>query len=951
MKFKKTIIASVLSLSMLVMPACDIIGGEEAPKYSVDLVLNGGSVDDNVTSYTEGKSVTLPVPSRENFDFVGWYINSDVTGETVSSISSTDTGNKTFYAKWSPKTYTVTLNNNGGTVAEDLTSYVYLTGATLPAIEKTGYTFGGWFANENCTGDAVTAISSTDTGNKNYYAKWTANPYDVTLVLNGGTINKNITSYTYGTRTELGEPARKGYRFLGWYAEENFDGDRITEIKATDSGKKTFYAKWEEAYGNVTLHDNGGTISGNLTQYQEGFGATLPDVTKDYYTFDGWYDNAEFNGEAYTKIPETSTGAVEYWAKLTANKFNVTLNLDGGKSSGLTEYTYGVGATLPTATKQGYKFLGWYTQASGGTKVESITASEHADKTFYAHWEEIISTDIEISACAGYAEGIYVEFPKVKDVSDSAYSVEYKKHSDGDDKYVAIDSELIRVNNTAKTVRADIVGIAAGNYDIVVKAGSKTPAVKTNIAVTAQDRSGYAHFNASEGVGAYKDDGTPKSNAIIVYVTEATKNSVTAKFGSTTYTGIVKILQNLSKSSKPVIIRIVGTIGAATWNTIEYNTGADIAKKAITPDIVISKTPGKNGAQLSKQNYTQKQLKDGGFNTYNTSVATILDNLEGTLKYDTSKKEFDSCWNDCQISDANNVTIEGIGTDAGLFQWGMTWKKSNSIEVKNLTFEDYTEDACSFEGDTSVTNVNNFNSKRIWLHNNTFYIGMNYWDVCNEQDKHDGDGSTDFKGTSYVTIAYNHYIKTHKTGLIGGGDTHNSANITFHHNYYEQCQSRLPLARRANMHMYNNYYYKSSGTNMSIRAGGYAFVEACYFENAQNPVETKDYDVKEKNEEGVEVVVATLRGVAKLYNCTLVETDVKSDYRLNTTKNHITIATSRTQTVSNDNTFNKTFDTNSSAFYYESGKTKASLLTSASQAKTDCLNMAGVLKPSSYVNK
>lgn len=942
MKFKKAIIAVILSLSVLTTSACGVFGESSTPSYTVNLVLNGGAVDSKLESYTEGKEVTLPVPVRENFDFVGWYESSDVSGETVASISSSDTGDKTFYAKWSPKTYSVDIEANGGTVSEALTSYVYMTGATLPQAEKTGYTFGGWFANEACTGNAVTAISATDSGNKSYYAKWTANVYDVTLVLNDGQIENNITSYTYGTRTELGEPARKGYRFLGWYGEASFGGERITEISATDTGNKSFYAKWEEAYGNVTLHANGGTLPNDLTQYQEGFVTDLPVPVKNYYDFGGWYDNAELNGTSFGAIPETATGDVELWAEWTAKKYKVTLEHCGGASGGLTEYTYGTGAALPTATRQGFTFDGWFTQQTGGTRVTQISASDYGDKTFYAHWTETLSTDIAISACAGYNEGIYVEFPKIKNVSDSAYSVEYKMHSEGDDKYVAVDKQLIRVNSSTNTVRADIVGIAAGAYDIVVKAGTLTPAVKTNISVTAHDRSGYAHFNATSGVGGYNDDGTPKSGAIIVYVDEATKNSVQAKLGSTTYTGIVNILKNLSKSSKPVIIRFVGTVSAATWSTIEYNTGDDIGVKHITPDDVINKTPGTNGAKLSKQNYTQKQLYDGGFNTYNTSVASRLDNLEGTLKYDSSKKEFDSCWNDCQISEANNVTLEGIGTDAGLFQWGLTWKKSNSIEVRNLTFKDYTEDACSFEGDTSVTNADNFNSKRIWLHNNTFNIGMNYWDVCNEQDKHDGDGSTDFKGTSYVTISYNHYIKTHKTGLIGGGDSHKSANITFHHNYYQQCKSRLPLARQANMHMYNNYYYKSTDTNMSIRAGGYAFIEACYFENAVNPVVTQDYNVKNSDN----VVIATYRGVVKLYGCTFIETGVDSKYRLNTAAYNITVASSRTQTVTNDNVFNKTFDTDSNAFYYENGKTKASLLTSAAQAKTDCLNMAGVLKAS-----
>ncbi|MDE6613834.1 MAG: InlB B-repeat-containing protein, partial [Clostridia bacterium] len=715
----------------------------------------------------------------------------------------------------------------------------------------------------------------------------------------------------------------------GWYTQ-NEGGTLVTAISETDIGAKTFYAHWQSKTGNVTLHANGGTLSEDVNDYQEGIAKDLPIPEKNYFDFAGWYDNENFTSKAYTQIPATAEGDVEYWAKWTPKTYSITLNANGGTVSGnVTSYVYGTGVVLPTnVTRTGYTFLGWYTANSGGTKVAAVTNTDNGNKTYYARWGANLSDDLKIAACAGYDEGIYVEFPKVKNISDGSYSVYYKKHSESDSKYAEIDDELVRINDETATVRADIVGITAGVYDVQVVAGDKV-AIKENITVTAQDRSGYAHFDTTDGVGGYNNDGTPKSNAVIIYVTEETKNSVKAKLGNSTYTGIVNILKYLSKSSNPVIIRIVGTIGAATWNTIEYNTSENIGND-IDPEVVINNTPGTGGAKLSKKDYSQKELLDGGFNTFNTTVVSRLDNLEGTLKYDSGKKEFDSCWNDCQISGAENVTVEGIGTDAGLFQWGLTWKKSSSIEIKNLTFKDYTEDACSFEGDTGKTVLSEFTSQRIWLHNNTFYIGMNYWDVCNEQDKHDGDGSTDFKGTAYVTIAYNHYIKTHKTGLIGGGDSHKSANITFHHNFYDECQSRLPLARQANMHMYNNYYYKSTGTNMSIRAGGYAFIENCLFDAAANPVVTQSGDSK--------------IGAAKVYNCWFTGYSKTNPSEILTDPN-VHYVDARTAAVTNQTIFGTSFDTDSDKFYYASGKTNVTnMLSSAEDIRTKIPELAGVLK-------
>lgn len=313
---------------------------------------------------------------------------------------------------------------------------------------------------------------------------------------------------------------------------------------------------------------------------------------------------------------------------------------------------------------------------------------------------------------------------------------------------------------------------------------------------------------------------------------------------------------------------------------------------------------------------TEQEIIKGGYNTLEGKYEQIK-GITNSIKY--SSGEFDSYYNMIDVSDAKNVTIEGVGSDAKLYQCGFTWKKCSSIEVRNLTFDDYTEDACSFEGSDDATTLSGFKTGHIWIHNNTFNEGNNKWDVCPEQDKHEGDGTTDFKKNAYITLAYNHYYKNHKTGLVGGSDTQHTACVTFHHNYYENCASRLPLGRQANMHMYNNYYYKSTGTNMSIRANGYAFVENCYVEACNNPFETKG------------------TGVIKLYGTTIVSSKGT---------NTAVVSSSREEYVKNSNLYSDSFDTNSSVFYYDTTnkKTNVSYLTSASQAKADCIKYAGVHK-------
>ncbi len=432
-----------------------------------------------------------------------------------------------------------------------------------------------------------------------------------------------------------------------------------------------------------------------------------------------------------------------------------------------------------------------------------------------------------------------------------------------------------------------------------------------DVKISSYDRSGYAHFNYYEGVGAYNDDGTLKSGAQVIYVTEETKNTVTANLGGRNYTGLVEILGNLSKATTPVAVRIIGQISAATWKPLDGAANEEVMAEII--DYMEEKG-------LSR--FSQEEIISLGYNTLDTSVYSALDGLSNRINY--SGGELDSAYNNCAISNAVHVTLEGIGEDAEIFQWGLTWSNCESIEVRNITFDDYTEDACSFEGSTNATTTDGFDSNNIWVHNNTINEGINYWDVTAEQDKHEGDGGTDFKRSAYITVSYNHYYKNHKTGLIGGSDSQTTACVTFHHNWYEDCNSRLPLGRQANMHMYNNYYDGSTGTNMSLRAGAYAFIENCYFDNAKNPVTTQDGDGK--------------RGVAKIYGC------IFSGQSLDEKSYNVTVVTDRAQKVENDNVFAPDFDTNGKVFYYSDGKSDVENMLTAEETKELVPELAGVMR-------
>lgn len=177
------------------------LAGQSPYKYEVaEAYMITFKNGDDVLQSTAVKKGTMPVYSGEEptkatdaqytYTFTGW-------SPAITAVSAAATYTATFSR--TPRTYTVTLHTNDGSInAGDVTEYTYGTGATLPTnVTKDGHEFGGWFDNDGLTGDAVTTISTTATGNKEYWAKWTASIVDRELDIVDWTSNSitiNVTN-------------------------------------------------------------------------------------------------------------------------------------------------------------------------------------------------------------------------------------------------------------------------------------------------------------------------------------------------------------------------------------------------------------------------------------------------------------------------------------------------------------------------------------------------------------------------------------------------------------------------------------------------------------------------------------------------------------------------------------------------------------------------------------
>jgi uncharacterized protein (TIGR02145 family)/uncharacterized repeat protein (TIGR02543 family) len=221
--------------------------------YTVTFNAHGGAVTprSGVTG-EDGKLVTpLPTPKREGFAFMGWFSEDDsVTTSTVFRE------NTTVHAMWNIIHYTITFDATGGTVTPPTaktSSHWELD--SLPTPKRNGYTFRGWFTEEN-GGAQVTPKSTALMGNFTVYAHWTSNDahFTITFDANGGTVTPASDTTGEGFRlASLPVPARDGYAFHGWFTDKTGD-THVTKFTTFESDA-TIYAQWVAVvYGDAVTY-------------------------------------------------------------------------------------------------------------------------------------------------------------------------------------------------------------------------------------------------------------------------------------------------------------------------------------------------------------------------------------------------------------------------------------------------------------------------------------------------------------------------------------------------------------------------------------------------------------------------------------------------------------------------------------------------------------------------
>lgn len=282
--------------------------------YTVTFDANGGTNAPSSQTKTYGVTLTLTtaIPTRTNYRFIGWSKDRNATSARYTAGGSyTDNASVTLYAVWvySPESYTVRYDANGGTGAPASQSKTHGVPLTLSVIKPTrvGYEFLGWATLRNATtSEYAPGERYTDEASVTFYAVWRYVPktYTVSYDANGGSNAPGTQTKTENVALTLAStiPAREGYTFRGWATSPTATtADYQPGGSYTANAAVTLYAVWEKESYTVSYDANGGTgaPSSQVKKYGETLKLRTEIPTRSGYDFLGWAESPTATSATY----------------------------------------------------------------------------------------------------------------------------------------------------------------------------------------------------------------------------------------------------------------------------------------------------------------------------------------------------------------------------------------------------------------------------------------------------------------------------------------------------------------------------------------------------------------------------------------------------------------------------------------------------------------------------
>lgn len=371
---------------------------------TVSFDANGGSVKDTtVTTYCGDAVGTLPIPTREHYTFVGWFTATSGGTEVKSTTILSEANDVILYARWSPITYTIELNANGGSCLTDSVTVAYdsIYGA-LPIPTKTGYTFNGWYTAVSGGTKITEDTKVTTASNHTLYAQWSVNSYKIDFNGNGstgGSMSKLEMKYGTAKKLTANAFAKTGYSFNGWNTKADGSGTSyadkasVNNLTSTNGVTVTLYAQWNANTGTkYVVNHYQMNVSGSGYTLKEtenktsttASSVTIANLKKTYtgFTYEGGKGTTSATATKPSTLDTTTTVLADgtrviniYYSR---NKYALTLNKGTGITavSGSGTYYYGQSVTIDATVAIGYTWSKW--SDNNATKKVAITMPANA---------------------------------------------------------------------------------------------------------------------------------------------------------------------------------------------------------------------------------------------------------------------------------------------------------------------------------------------------------------------------------------------------------------------------------------------------------------------------------------------------------------------------------------------------------------------------------------------
>ena len=355
-------------------------GGQSNDWYETWLTTPYTASNSSVVSYASSKRQTTSLGDGQL-----WYFSSGNLNDTAIGTMDTTSTSEVIQQGYRSRTRTVT------------TTYYY-------------YRWKNWslWGAEPISATEDKQVETRTT--YRYYLGWdSAHTWDSGKVTKAAKCEATgVKTYTCAecgkTRTET--IAATGHNWGAWTVTKaptaSTAGTETRTCKTSGCGKTETRSVTAETV-TITFNANGGSCSTSSSKIIKGGSlGSLPTATRSGYTFDGWYTSGGSKVTTSSKFTADNTLTARWTA--VATKVKVTFNANGGSClTGSTEISKGGKlSSLPTATRSGYTFDGWYTAASGGTKISTSTTFS-ANTTVYAHWTVAVSNEPKIVVSNGSA--------------------------------------------------------------------------------------------------------------------------------------------------------------------------------------------------------------------------------------------------------------------------------------------------------------------------------------------------------------------------------------------------------------------------------------------------------------------------------------------------------------------------------------------------------------------